>query len=244
VARAALASARDYREALESAVRRMPPIEEPAPAGPPLLLVVGADLGLCGGYHARVAEAARADVREIGAGAIDCVGHRTAALLVRAGCSPRKVYGAPSSVESATRVLLDVVDDVFAAHRESGASVYSVSARFAGVGVFQTARTRLLPLEPLTGAGPPASPYVTLTHLRETAARERLFVSLQELMLDAMASEHGARLVATNAAGQWLDREVERARRQLRTMRRESATQELLELAAGARRKRATIHPR
>ena len=75
---------------------------------------------------------------------------------------------------------------------------------------------------------------MTRTHLDEVAERERLFIALHNLLLDAMASEHGLRLVATNAAGEWLDRELERARRQLGSLKREAATQEMLELVSGA----------
>jgi F-type H+-transporting ATPase subunit gamma len=231
-ARAALIYARTYRESLEAAVAAAPLPASPPAAGNPLLLVVGADLGLCAHYHSRLVEVASAESREIGAHTVDCIGRRTAALLARAGTSPRKVYAAPSSVENATRVLLEVAGDLFAEFASARvARIDAASARFGGVGEFRVARTRLLPLHRLEGAGPPPSRYVTTDHLAEITMRERLFILLYELLLDSMASEHGVRLVATNSAGDWLDGELEGARRRLRSLRRDAATQEILELS-------------
>jgi hypothetical protein len=96
---------------------------------------------------------------------------------------------------------------------------------------------RLIPLPPPRGNGPPASPYATAEHLRDVATRERLFIRLEERLLDAMASEHGMRLVATNSAGEWLDRQIERARHRVRSLRQEAATQEILEIVAGGRQR-------
>jgi F0F1-type ATP synthase gamma subunit len=70
--------------------------------------------------------------------------------------------------------------------------------------------------------------------------RERLFTGLLELALDAMASEHGTRLIVAQGASEWLDRELAQTRRQLSTLRQEAGTQEILELAMGTRRRRGT----
>jgi F-type H+-transporting ATPase subunit gamma len=65
--------------------------------------------------------------------------------------------------------------------------------------------------------------------------REFLYIVLFDLLLDSLASEHGARLVATDAAGSWLDGRATRARRQLMATRREAGTQEIIEIASGVR---------
>ncbi|HTQ46796.1 MAG TPA: F0F1 ATP synthase subunit gamma [Polyangiaceae bacterium] len=246
VARDSLASARTYRSELEAAVSNLPAGDLGSGAVPARLLVIGADLGLCAQYHGRIVEAAREAARSLGGQAADCIGRRTAALLARAGIAVRTRYAAPTSVEKVTSVLLDVVTDLFAEYRSgSVGSVHVVSARFGGIGEFEPVQTRLLPLEPLPDGGPPPSRYVSEWHLLEVAARERLFVHLEELLLDAMASEHGMRLVATNAAGDWLDAELERGRRRLRAIRQEASTQEILELVAAARAsRRSARHPR
>jgi hypothetical protein len=46
------------------------------------------------------------------------------------------------------------------------------------------------------------------------------------------------RLVATQSAGRWLDDRVTDLHRQLSSVRREAGTQEVLEVAAGARQRR------
>jgi F0F1-type ATP synthase gamma subunit len=207
-------------------------------AGPPLLVVIGADLGLCAEYHARLLEAAKAHVRELEPAALDCIGRRTAALLERSDIAIRRTYAAPSSVEDVTRALLSVVDDLVT-DLVSGrvGSVLVVAARSLGVGKFVVVRTPLLPLEALAGSGPPISRYVSRAHFDEVAARERLFTGLLELSLEALASEHGTRLLATQGASEWLDRELGSAQRQLGALRREAATQEILELVMGARKR-------
>jgi ATP synthase F1 gamma subunit len=236
VARAALIAARTYREQLEEAVAGVCPVELQAPEAPTRLVVIGADLGLCGQYHARVVEGALGAAREVGAASVACVGKRTASLLARAGMRSDGVYGAPTSVDAAPRVLLEVIGDLIADLRAGRVgAVFVTFARFQGVGAFEPVHERLIPLPAPTGSGPPASPYVSLEHLRDVATRERLFVHLEERLLDAMASEHGMRLVATNAAGEWLDRELGTAQRRLRAQRQEAGTQEILEIVAARR---------
>jgi len=245
VARDALASAREYRTELEAAVSCLATVHLGSGSGSARLLVIGADLGLCAQYHGRIVAAARETALSLGVQTADCIGRRTAALLARAGIAVRVRYAAPTSVEKVTSVLLDVVTDLFADYRLGRVgSVHVLSARFGGIGEFEPVRTPLLPLADLPDGGPPPSRYVSEQHLLEIAARERLFVHLEELLLDAMASEHGMRLVATNAAGDWLDEQLERGRRRLHALRREASTQEILELVAGARARRRAMRQR
>ena len=77
--------------------------------------------------------------------------------------------------------------------------------------------------------------YVEPDHFVSVVVREYLYVTLFDLLLDALASEHGARLVATQNAETWLDKRTERLRRYLMATRREASTQEMIEIAAGAR---------
>jgi F0F1-type ATP synthase gamma subunit len=79
--------------------------------------------------------------------------------------------------------------------------------------------------------------YVSPRHLAEIAVREFLYITLYELLLDALASEHGMRLVATEAAGEWLQGRIAATERQLFAVKREEGTQEVLDVASGARRR-------
>jgi F0F1-type ATP synthase gamma subunit len=71
--------------------------------------------------------------------------------------------------------------------------------------------------------------------LAAVAVREFLYTTLHELLLDSLASEHGMRLLAAESARQWLDETSETVRRQLAASRRESTTQEVLDIVAGSR---------
>jgi F-type H+-transporting ATPase subunit gamma len=236
VARAQLAPAREYRAGLERALAGLAfAAERP---GPVALLLVASDLGLCGPYNSRLVEAAVARRRELGDVPVHCVGRRGALLLARAGVAPGRTYAARAGAAGLGPLLLRVVEDLLDDHLGGRAArVELVSARFGGVGQFEPARTVILPIRPPPQApGPPASPYVSPARLAVVGLRELLYVDLYERMLDALASEHGARLVATGSASDWLRDRIAAATRQLRNLRLEAATQELLEIASGGRR--------
>ena len=65
--------------------------------------------------------------------------------------------------------------------------------------------------------------------------REYLYISLYETLLGALASEHGKRLVMAESARSWLEERMDATRRRLAAIRRETTTQELLEIAVAAR---------
>src|SRR5262249_33394946 len=116
-------------------------------------------------------------------------------------------------------------------------SLYAVSARFDGVGAFTPVCTRVWPLPPVRQSSPlRPSPYVSRTRLLTVALREFLYIVLFQILLDALAAEHSTRLVATGSAAEWLQTRIGETRRQLATSRRETATQELLDIVSGARR--------
>jgi F-type H+-transporting ATPase subunit gamma len=210
-----------------------------SPTGVPGLLVVAADLGLCGGYNARLAEAALARVKQLEAKRVHCVGHRAATLLTRAGVVPERVYPAPTGVRGLPGLLLRLVEELLDEYLAGALSSYHVvSARFGGVGTFTPECTQVLPAQapPARDAVPP-SPYVSEEHLAVVAVRELLYILLHELLLDALASEHGARLVATQSASEWLEERLGATRRLLASIRREASTQEVLAIASGARQR-------
>jgi hypothetical protein len=51
-----------------------------------------------------------------------------------------------------------------------------------------------------------------------------------------LATEYSTRLVATGSAAEWLMSRIDATRRQLATIHRETATQELLHIVSGVRR--------
>jgi F-type H+-transporting ATPase subunit gamma len=238
--RQTLPAAREYRTAVESIVAEIG-LRQPLRPGRPALLVVASDLGLCGDYNSRMAQAAIHEREERQLGDVYSVGRRIRPALSRAGIAPARMYDAPSSLEGLSRLLLALGQDVlkdFLSGRIGG--LYLVSARFGGVGHFEPVCTRLLPIEPVRATAPlRRSPYVTPDHLAAVAVRELLYISLHEILLDALAAEHGMRLTAAEAALEWLDHTADQTSRRLSASRSESATQELLDIIAGGKRRRA-----
>lgn len=242
-ARAGLAAARAYRAGIDRAtaaagITQIAP-EDTAPG----VLVLASDLGLCNGYNAQLVETTLALYRQLNATVLYCIGKRPLLALRRANIAVSRAYPAASSVSGLTQLLLTLADDVIGDYLEGMfTSLHIVSARFEGVGAFVTRTTPVLPLVPTRTGGPTVTtPYATTQHLAEVAVREYLYSTLYEMLLDAMAAEHGMRLVATQAAEQWLDDHVRDLKRQLSSVRRESSTQEVLDIAGGARQRRQRL---
>jgi F-type H+-transporting ATPase subunit gamma len=207
------------------------------------LLVVGGELGLCGGYNARVVALGARRRAELGPGPTLVVGRRAAALLARQEVEIGRTYAGPTGVGGITDLLLRLADDVLTTYVvERLASFEIVSSRFVGVAVDRPEPVRLLPLEAERTAAAPAVRYVSARTLASAAVREFLYITLYDLLLDALACEHGARLAATQAAESWLDERADRLRRRLAAARREASTQEVIEIAAGARARPRPLH--
>jgi F-type H+-transporting ATPase subunit gamma len=239
--RGSVAPARLYREGVER-VLAWSGASLAAGDGPAGLLVVGGDLGLCGAYNARVVHAAAERRRALGPGPTVCVGHRAAMLLRRRGVEIRAVHGAPSGVRGIPDLLLRLAEDMLTRYvEESQSALEVVSCRFLGVGAETPANTRLLPLEAGAARGAPLTAYVSGERLASAAVREFLYVALYDLLLDGLASEHGARLLATQAAEEWLDGRTGVTRKELAAIRREASTQEVIEIAFGARARSGTL---
>lgn len=234
-ARKAVEPARVYREGVERFLG-WAGATLPAGDGAAGLVVVGGELGLCGGYNAHLVAACAARRRELGPGPTLCVGRRLGALLPRRSIAITHLYPAPTSVRGITDLLLRLAEDVLRIYvAERAASFDIVSSRFGGVGNDRPSSVRLLPLGSKPSAAAPTVRYVSTERLATAAIREYLYVVLYDLLLDAMASEHGARLVATQAAEKWLEERTDRLRRHLAATRREASTQEVIEISGGAR---------
>ena len=242
-ARAPLAAARAYRAEVESFLGLLAgSLAAAEPEGPPGVVLVTADLGLVGDYASRLAREALALREELGAGPLLCLGDRATGPLSRAGVVPHAVKPAPASAAGLTAELLALVDDLLVLRRRGELGpLWIVSARFEGAGHWSPVRTPLLPPRPPADAPAwTASPYCASAHLREVVLRETLHAALHESLLEALASEHGKRLMTTESARSWLDDRLVEARRRLSSIRRESATQEVLEISAAVRAGRRT----
>jgi F-type H+-transporting ATPase subunit gamma len=239
-ARADLQAARVYRDGIGQMLADAGLAQIPTRTDPHAVLVVAADLGLCDGYNARIATAAIEHCQRMSAHAVYVAGRRILPTLAHAGIRPVGTYTPAASAAGLPSALLTLADDVLGAYLEGTFGTLDVvSARFDGVGACSPTITQVLPVIPSARPrGTARTPYVGSAYLRRIAVREYLYSMLYELLVDALASEHGMRLVATQAAGEWLDERVGVVQRQLASVRREASTQEVLEVAAGARLRR------
>jgi len=210
--------------------------------GPAGLLLLTSDLGLVGDYASRVAAEAIALTREIGPGPIVCVGRRSLGALARAGLSADAVHPAPTTGRAMAHQLLDLADSLASMHTTRGiGSLWIVSARFQGAGHFEAAREQILPPAPEPGAQRvPVSRYSSPSHLRAVVLREYVAAMLYRSWLEALASEHGKRLVVAEGAHHWLSERIEQSRRQASSLRREASTQEVFEIVSASRARSRT----
>jgi F-type H+-transporting ATPase subunit gamma len=237
-ARAPLAAVRAYRDE----VQRFLGVLDGSNAasvreGPTGIVVVAADLGLVGDYTARLVREALALRAESGPGPLVCLGHRAVSPLAKAGVEAASVQPAPTSVAGLTGLLLPLVETLLALRRagELG-SLWLVAARFEGAGEYTPVRVPVLPVAAPADLPPLASsPYCDAGHLRTVVVREHLYASLYETLLEALASEHGKRLVTAESARSWLGERIGATHRLAAALRRETSTQELLEVVVAAR---------
>jgi F0F1-type ATP synthase gamma subunit len=237
-ARAPLAAVRVYRDELQRFLGVVGASSaDSVREGPTGIVLVAADLGLVGDYTARLVRESLLLRAESGPGPLVCLGHRAVSSLVKAGVEPVSVLSAPTSVAGLTGLLLPLVDTLLSLQRagELG-SLWLVAARFEGAGAYSPMRVRVLPVVAPADLPPVASsPYCDAKQLRAVVVREYLYVSLYETLLEALASEHGKRLVTAESARSWLEERMAATRRLTAALRRESSTQELLEVVAASR---------
>jgi len=238
--RGAIEPIRTYRSKVErilSVVDRTPPSHD----GPVGVLVIGGDFGFCGTYHSLLADAASKERDRDASGPFVVVGHRTARSLERRGLRPTRIYESPTGVDAIASMIVPVVESLYENYLcERISALDVVSSRFGGVGTHAPIVTRLLPIaSPLPPDATLTPRYVSSQALATAARRELLYVRLYELIVDALASEHGARLVATESAQSFLDKRSSAIERQIVATRREGTTQEMLEVVAGARARRS-----
>jgi F-type H+-transporting ATPase subunit gamma len=239
-ARQALPAARQYRHEMDQIIQEIgiwQTLDTRLPSG---LLVVASDLGLCSDYNARLAHLAVKEVQQRSAPVVYSVGRRARANLAKQQVLPARTYDAPASLPGLSHLLLGLAQDILEDYlaRRIG-SLLVISAGFEGVGHFALLSTRVLPIQPARGALPlPPSPYLNSSQIKLAAIREYLYITLYEILLDAIASEHGMRLMAAESALEWLDSTASNTARRLVIARSEASTQELLDIVAGGRKSR------
>lgn len=233
-ARASLGAVVAYQQGVERLAADVG-VALPAGDGAAGMVVLGSELGLCGAYNGRLAQAALEARYRLGPGPTYVLGQRAAGALRRQGLAPTRVYRAPTVVGAVTEALVTVIETLLPAYLELRmATLVVVSTPFIGVGAGRPTVAPLLPWIAPTGLRFKLR-YDDSQRVAAVAARELLYITLYRQLVDALASEHGARLLATQDAEQWLTGRTDLLRRRLAKVRREASTQEVIEIATGAR---------
>lgn len=241
-ARAPLSAVRAYRDEVRDFLGVLDSsVTSSGANGPSGIVLVTADLGLVGDYAARLVREAIELRAELGAGPLFCLGHRAVAPLAKAGVTPDVVQSAPASAAGLAAFLLPLVDMLGSLRRAGGlGALWLVAARFEGAGEYTPVRIPLLPVAVPPGLPPlEGSPYCDAIHLHDVVVREYLYASIYETVLEALASEHGKRLVTAESARSWLQKRMSATRRLASAIRRETSTQEVLEVIVASRAARS-----
>ncbi len=235
VARAGLATARDYRRDVQCIVSEVG-IRQPLGAIDPTgLLVVASDLGLCGDYNSRLGQLALAQSKLHPAVVIYSVGRRVRGTLSRSQRSVARAYDAATSLDGLARLLVRLAQDLLGDYEVGKiGSLDVISASFEGIGRFSAVSTRVLPITPVAASHPiRPSTYLAQDQVVRAVVQEFLYITLYELLLDAMAAEHGMRLMSAESALRWLEEISDQTARRLTNARNEDSTQELLDIVSG-----------
>jgi len=199
------------------------------------VIPISADRGLCGSYNANVIRAAVAAVRGARRAELITVGRKVSDFARRAGFSVRERLS-PRGDEPGFMDLARVADAAAAlyAAREWDA-VEIIYTRFVSGMQAPVVSERLLPLAPPPAAPPgefifePDAPAL-LAELLPRYVRTRVWTAV----LDAVASEHAARVAAMGLATDNAGELIESLTRQYNKARQAGITRELIDIVGTA----------
>jgi len=245
--RALLPAIRAYAETAGRAIgqaRRLTttlPPSSGAPPGKPGLIVFGAEQGFAGAFAEEVLDAAAAG---FASAHVFLVGERAASLAAERGLPIAWQTGLPSRATALADMATAIVDALF--DHLAGAGAVPVTMVFpvwrVRQGVAVTRRT-LLPLDPRVFPVDDSreAPLINLppAALLESLAQEYVFAQLCEAAAEAFAAENEARMVTMAAAKTNIDGKLQALQLEERLTRQDEITAEVVELAAGARARRA-----
>ncbi|MEY4948648.1 MAG: hypothetical protein RL698_859 [Pseudomonadota bacterium] len=247
---AAIAS-RPYSKKLEAMVSSLasrvdekahPLLRVPENEGRILLFVITSDRGLCGGYNANIGRLAENFLRERSGAAeirIVGVGRKGADALRRRGfdAADRHAMPAASAAGELARELARIATQAFVAGEAD--AVYLAYAGFRSAMSQTPTMERLLPFERLA---PEADDTSASDYVFEPDPNRIIGFLLPRLvevrvlhgLLEAAASEQGARMTAMDSATRNASDMIERLTLELNRARQAAITKELMEIIGGA----------
>ncbi|AVW90899.1 F0F1 ATP synthase subunit gamma [Celeribacter baekdonensis] len=212
-----------------------------------VLIVFGSDHGLCGNYNealaAHVAQALT-DWPE-GPRTLLCVGAQMQDALTDQGLAPKETLFPPASVDGIGRLsnlLTQRLDDIRHMVHPGDISVsLAYFTREDGAGQVPDIKS-LLPLDPALLHDLSATPWVSRTlpsftmpaeEMLMALIREHLFASMFRAAAEALVTENAARMSLMQQAEQSIDDRLEGLIGQMRAVRQDDITTELLDVIVG-----------
>lgn len=207
-----------------------------------VMIVIGSDRGLCGGYNDKITRFAQARMEDRPM-VLVVVGGRVAARLEAGGRRADTIHALPGSVEGLSRLVQTIIVEVDRwMQLERVGQVWLLHNRREGRNTAKPQAHRLLPLpdsylRKLSEADWPGRslPLFRMDpdRLMSWLVQQRLFVVIYRALAEALASEHASRLAAMQAAERNIEERRDDLRQLYRLRRQETITRELLDLVSG-----------
>jgi len=235
-AQGALRGTRTYADTIAEALAEVLPLAMAAPPAQtdrPALVAFMPEHGFVGALAERLVDRA---IEWTDAGAIVVVGDRGADLAEQRGLSvhERLALGAHVGAgPSIARRLTGVLDTLIAAGQVDGATVLFPS--YLGAGRAELVERCLLPLDPRILPAVRGDPVLNLSRAELTDAilSEWVLGELVHAVVETLASENGARLLAMDAARSSVESKLEDLHSAYRVARQEAITSEIAEVVGG-----------
>jgi F-type H+-transporting ATPase subunit gamma len=212
-----------------------------------VLIVFGSDHGLCGNYNEALAAHVAQAVQNWPEGPVTllCVGAQMEDALTDQGMTPKETLFPPASVDGIGRLsnlLTQRLDDIrHAAHPGDISVSLAYFSRDGGAGQVPEI-TSLLPLDTDLLRDLSTKPWASRSLPSFTLApddmlsaliREHLFASMFRAAAEALVTENAARMSLMQQAEQSIDDRLEGLTGQIRTVRQDDITTELLDVIVG-----------
>ncbi|MBW4935323.1 F0F1 ATP synthase subunit gamma [Marinobacter sp. F4206] len=214
-----------------------------------VLVVFGSDHGLCGNYNETVARAVVAAPEFLASEKrglrVLCVGAQMNDALTGLGITPEAVLLPPASAAGIGRLASDIVTRLETISRggpQNRLTATLVYMQRSDHGQQRPVVSRLLPLPRSLVSELSAGPWVsrslpihTLPSDRVFAAllRSHIFASVFRASAEAIVTENAARLARMQQAERSVDDQLEQVKGQMRSVRQEEITTELLDVIIG-----------
>jgi len=232
-------AARQQRAARRAGIEpeTLSPLMESRPVSRVLVVVIGADRGLCGGYNLALGREAKRflGVLHDRAGEVETlvIGHRAERYLQRAcGIVPDDVWPWTRAgvTEEMVADLLELTVEAFTSRRVD--EVWAVYTSFVSAIQRYPRLARLLPIAALGGTEDDVDPVrwfyepsrgLCVAEILEVLVR----LQIEDVLLETYASEQAARMVTMQEASERADKSLEELRIRYNRLRREAITADL-----------------